>query len=197
MLINLNKTAAYVCPFCSEVNTEKLSMFELSSDEWLTLTCNMPDCGDACVSMRRKKDKCTIRIECPVCGDAHTFTISTDALSRRPLCVFACPVSDVDIFFFGNEDKVYEAIENDVDIFSDSDEEFTEYERILNTMLARIAKLSQNGDLSCVCGCDNIRCGFTDEELIFSCPKCGRQKRLEICAESLMELFNAEAVIIK
>ncbi|MDD6484990.1 MAG: hypothetical protein PUF72_10565 [Clostridiales bacterium] len=197
MLINLNKKIAFICPFCSEINSEELSLFKLSGGR-TGFDCMHRGCGEECVCIEHKKDKYRIQVECPICADLHTFTISADAFLNKPVTIFKCPVSDIDIFYAGEGEAVDKALNSGLEQYSDMIMPFFPDDiDILSQMLEVIERLSGSGDVSCSCGNEHISFKPISNYIVFACSKCGRKKTIEICEDSLAALLNASAIILK
>lgn len=109
-LNNLSRSIAYICPFCMQINTKNINIFEFSSHTPLKFLCEYDDCGEKCLYISRTKDKFKIDVECPVCEDVHSFIISSSGFLFKDLLTFKCPESNIDIFFIGDNEKVEKAV---------------------------------------------------------------------------------------
>ncbi len=106
----ISRYIAYICPLCMQINMKNINIFEFSSHSPLELLCDVDECFEECVYIFRSKDKFKIEIECPVCGEAHSFNISSSGFIFKDLLTFKCPESNIDIFFIGDKNSVEKAV---------------------------------------------------------------------------------------
>ena len=74
---NALRYIAYICPICFKINRETANTFEISSASPFILNCYDLECEDDCGAIFKTKDGFKIDLECPVCGDTHTFRLSS------------------------------------------------------------------------------------------------------------------------
>ena len=110
MIVKYERTAAYICPFCSNLTKKKISPFDFSGREQKPLLCSTLGCREECAKISFKNDKYKITVECPICGDAHAFTAQSAKFWNKKLLTYKCPVSGIDIMFFGEEDAVEKTV---------------------------------------------------------------------------------------
>lgn len=195
MIINLNKKIAFLCPYCSEICDNDISLFSVSKGHSIALICADDDCGEKCVTISKKADKYAFAVECPVCADTHTFTLSTDTVLNKSRISLKCPISDIDILMLGNDYNLADIFEDALDEHSDLlDSQFSE--TILMNMIEVLEKMSLNGNILCVCGNDRIDVSANEKCIYFSCPKCGRTKEIQVNEKSLAALLTAGSLVI-
>lgn len=101
-LNDLKRYIAFICPDCYEICERDINIFECSS--YLELSCP-EECNEGCISISRDRDKFKTFIECPACGDTHTFDISLQSFMQKNNVFFSCPEWNVKIFFLSKDAK--------------------------------------------------------------------------------------------
>ena len=199
MIVKYERTAAYVCPFCSNLTKRQIGAFDLSLRDRTPLRCSTPGCREECAKISYKKDKYKITVECPVCGDAHAFAAQRVKFWNKRLLTYKCPISGIDIIFFGEEDAVGKAIAEHTpefaDIIPDYDDNSEESE-MLYEILDCVHELRDNDLISCVCRSHNISIQIINNCVVLVCERCGRVRVIETNEHNLAMLLNAEAIVI-
>ena len=78
VLVDLKRIVAYICPFCSNMSSKSLSIFNFSGKDKVQLICPTHGCHETCVTIAEKHDKYKFDIECPICGDNHSYTTTKE-----------------------------------------------------------------------------------------------------------------------
>ena len=199
MIIKYERTTAYICPFCSNLTKKKISAFDFSGRDHKPLLCSTPGCREECAKITVKNDKYKISVECPICGDAHTFSVPSAKFWNKKLLMYKCPVSGIDIIFFGEEDTVEKTVtERSVDytsILPDYDDNSEESE-MLYEILDCVHELRDKHKISCLCGSESVSIQVINNCLVLVCDKCGRLRVIETNEHNLAMLLNAEAIVI-
>ena len=99
VLVDLKRIVAYICPFCSNMSSKSLSIFNFSGKDKVQLICPTHGCHETCVTIAEKHDKYKFDIECPICGDNHSYTTTKENFWNKPLLTYKCPVAGIDVFF--------------------------------------------------------------------------------------------------
>lgn len=198
MLIDFKKSMAYICPFCSGITSKNIDIFDFSGKSAVGFQCSSTGCREDCISIRQKASKYIVNIECPICGDSHSFSISADRFWAKKLMTLSCPISGIEIFFLGSKNDVEDALAEKAEDFSDFiDEEFDlGEEEILYGILDRIHELREKHKISCVCGNENVEFSMLGGNLALVCTRCGRTKIIETSEENLEKLLKAHSLII-
>ena len=104
MVINPKQTTiAYRCPHCGEGVVSAVGMFSLSAD-MVKLKC---PCGKSELELVYSKDgKVRIKVPCLICPTGHSYTGSKNLFFDRDIFLLPCPVSDVNIGFIGELNRV-------------------------------------------------------------------------------------------
>ena len=196
---------AYICPFCSNISSKLISVFNFSGADKLKLICPTHGCHETCVSITQKNEKYKIDIECPLCSERHTYTINRDNFWHKPLITYKCPVAGIDIFFAGERAKVEKVLDDNSEIYSDIVDEFSEEFRIgdddtafnlLYAIIEQLHKLKNSRKITCLCGETDIDLNVINGNIVLACPKCGRTKIIESNEETLTRLLNTNAVVL-
>lgn len=213
MLIDLNRYAAAICPECSNAALTPVSPFDVSVNHTLPITCISKACDTKLVTIAFKNKKYKITLECPFCGDTHSFTVTPNKMWRPDLLTLFCPTTGFPVFFFGEQEKVREGLERGFagieqllkstldevysinDLINEDDFEYDE-DDILYDILDELYELQCGNSLSCICGSEHISITPVDGSVLLSCKRCRRSKRLDIDDKTLAMIINASAIII-
>lgn len=200
MLINLKRIVAYICPFCSNISSKALTVFNFSGRDNIKLICPTHNCHEVCVRISYKNSKYKFEIECPLCGEKHTYTISKENFWNKPLITHKCPATGIDIFFAGEQKYVEEILDENSEVYSDVvDNLFDDVEQtfsILYAIIERLHELMKKDLVSCVCGNDDVDLNIINDNIVITCKKCNKSKMIEANEETLIRLLNAHAVVI-
>lgn len=192
MIFKYNRIIAYICPYCSELNNREFNIFEFSGGKTISLSCSKKKCGEECVIIRPVKNKYTIALECPVCGETHKFTVSENALWNRSIITFCCPSSSsTEILFIGKRQPVLNKLKNiEMEDVIDTFDDFTEYSNLMYRVIERIDMLLRTEGIHCMCGNSDIIPTISDNGIILECGKCKAKMLIEITQESLDKLIR-------
>ena len=104
MVLNQKQTTiAYRCPHCGEGVVSAVGMFSLSAD-MVKLKCH---CGKSALELVYSKDgKVRIKVPCLICPSGHSYTVSKSLFFDLDIFLLPCPVSDIDIGFIGEMNRV-------------------------------------------------------------------------------------------
>ncbi len=199
MLLNYDRTAACICPFCSSIVEKSVSMFDFSGGTPVEMNCTDKHCQEHCVDITPRGKKYKIEVECPVCTEKHTFSVVGDALWKKKITTLKCPETGMDIFFFGDSEKTVQLAEECAALYEELAEECAEDSEftVVNEMLRRLGIMASIGALKCGCGNGKIQAGVTPEGILIACGECGRVKLLPINEQALEELLDSEELIIE
>ena len=199
MIVKYERTTAYICPFCSNLTKKKISAFDFSGRDHKPLLCSTLGCREECAKISFKNAKYNINVECPICGDAHEFSVPAVKFWNKKLLTYKCPVSGIDIIFFGEEDAVEKTVtERSIeyaDIIPDYYDNSAESE-MLYEILDCVHELQNRHRVSCVCGSESVSIQLINNSLVLVCDKCGRLRVIETNEHNLAMLLNAEAIVI-
>lgn len=199
MIIDLKRIVAYICPFCSGISKRKLDIFQFSGGASLNLVCHTEGCHETCVTVKPRKEKYHIEIECPLCGDNHNFVVSQKTFWEKDLLTYQCPLSAMRIFYIGTHDKVEQALTSDAELLEEMSEQFAEEDDELNLIyeiLECLQQLAGSGKIYCCCGNEHVSMNLDGEQILLTCSRCNRKKTIEISDETLAMLLNAEALVL-
>ncbi len=199
MLIDLRRIVAYICPFCSNISSKALSVFNFSGTERVKLICPTHGCHETCVYISYKNAKYKFDVECPLCGEKHSYTISKEHFWNKPLITLKCPAAGIDIFFAGERRKVEQVLDENSDVYSDVIDDLDEEDLSFNLIYAIIERLHILMDahmVSCVCGNDDTELNVVNGNILITCKRCKKSKVIEATEDTLTRLLNAHAVVI-
>lgn len=191
MLIDYKTSAAYICPICSKVTARNINIFDFSGRR-TEFHCSSERCGTKCVSVRKKKSNYIFDIECPVCSETHSFSISCDGFWEKEFMTFLCPASDVEIFFKGNMEDIHKALDG----ISERNEISDGKDSILYDMIEEIYMLGAEHAISCTCGNEQIEVSVLDGAIALVCKRCGAAKIIDVNAKNYKKLCETDGIII-
>lgn len=204
VLVDLKRIVAYICPFCSNISSKSLSIFNFSGADKIQLICPTHGCHETCVYISQKNHKYRLDITCPLCGEKHTYSISKENFWNKKLFTYKCPAAGIDIFFAGEKREVEKILDENADMYSDmiddidnigDDAEDSAF-NILYAIIERLHILKDNNEISCVCGEGNIDLNVVEGNIILSCPHCNKSRMLETSEDTLIQLLNTNAIVV-
>lgn len=201
MLVDLKRIVAYICPFCSNISSKSLSIFNFSGVEKVRLICPTHGCHETCVYITEKNSKYKLDIECPLCGDTHSYTISKENFWNKPLITYKCPIAGIPIFFAGDRHQVEITLDENADFYSDTLDDFDdtiahETFNMLYSIIERLHVIKDNNNLSCVCGSEEIDLNVVNGDIVLTCSCCKRTKTVECSEKNLTQIMNSNSIII-
>ncbi len=211
MLIDPKKTTvAYRCPVCGCGVMAPIGVFSLTADR-MKLNCV---CKQTAMEISKTNDdKIRLRTPCLACGKDHSFTVSTQVFFSRDIFTIPCSVTGLDICFFGHQDTVAKALEEqektlrelvggrseefEEEIPEDADEDAVNMAKNLNDAdiydIIKFILMELEEDGMITCGCENGKGEYDavclgDKVKVF-CKTCGRFKTYPISSVSDAEKF--------
>lgn len=200
MLVNLEKTIAYICPECSNILSDKIDIFSFSGKGAYEIKCPAHGGGTVCASIKRKSGKYIVNVHCPVCAGTHQFRAAETSFWKNKLTVYQCPLSGINIFYSGSEESVNNALLENDDITDDlpwDEEDFIPEKLMLSAALEHLDNMRQNHALGCICGNNDLSVNFTDEDIIISCPECGGSMHININESEIFTLLGSRSLTIE
>lgn len=176
MIIDFNRTVAYVCPGCGDVAYGKFSLFELSGNKGVSVSC---DCGKSSLEISYKNDRLySIIVGCQVCEKNHEYMIPLSELLHQHFFEFSCPELLMGLVFIGAEDKVTQAVEESnkyvKEILATCGIEHAGKNGIaILKALDKIQQLSEDGGLRCECSSVLIDLDVLENGIVLECCTCG------------------------
>lgn len=176
MIIDFNRTVAYMCPGCGELSFGDFSLFELSGGRGISVKC---DCGMSQLHiMPKTKSTYTISVNCLFCDEEHTFDVSLADVMKQNINHFSCPDLLVGLAFVGRAEFVKEAVsENNkyiAEIVSACGLAHTGKNGItMLKALEKIQELSDTASLYCSCDSNIIDVEVLADAIVLNCCSCG------------------------
>lgn len=176
MVIDFNRTVAYICPSCGEVAFGNFSLFELSGGRGLTVSCG---CGKSTLKIAYKSGTTySVIVKCQVCEKEHEYAMPLSDLLHNHFLDFSCPELLMGLAFIGDEDKVKHAVsENNKyikEILITCGLEHAGKNGItILKALDKIQQLSDDGGLACECGSNLIDLDVLENGIVLECCTCG------------------------
>ena len=176
MIIDFNRTVAYVCSGCGEVTYGEFSLFELSGGRGISVSC---DCGKSELKILSKNGKMyTVSVKCQVCEKNHDYIVPLTDLLHKKFIDFLCPELLMGLAFVGDKEKIENAVaENNKyvkEILTTCGIEHAGKNGIaILKALDKIQLLSDEGGVRCECGSDLIDLDVLENGIVLECCKCG------------------------
>lgn len=200
MLLDLNRAVACICPYCSAGFKESLSIFDFSGKTALAVICPNEDCGERCAVIAPKNKKYRIDVECPICTGSHSYYITETDMHNKKLIRLKCPESGMDIFFFGEDEKVDKSFRDALAEFKELAEECVGedmYDETIYAILDRLEYLEGRGGVKCSCGSKKVKFSLEYDGIELRCEKCGKLKILTFDEQTLAALKGSEEIILR
>ena len=191
MIVNYNSSAVYFCPECENMAEQSISIFDFSGGK-IDFRCSFKPCGKRCVTARKKKTKYIFDIECPICGETHSFPISCSGFWEKNFVSFSCPVSDNEIFFKGEREEIRKVVEE----MAERNRAALEKEDLLCDMLEELYAMSAEDLIYCSCGNRHVEVTDCGSGIALLCKKCGAAKIIEASAENYRDICEAASIVI-
>ncbi len=176
MIIDFQRTVAYICSGCGEVAYGEFSLFELSGGRGISVSC---DCGKSTLRIFCRKDNLyTIEAGCQVCEKNHEYAVPISDLLHKHFLDFLCPELLMGLIFIGDKDKVSHAVEENnkyiKEILTTCGIEHAGKNGIpILKALDKIQLLSDDGGVRCECGSDLIDLDVLENGIVLECCECG------------------------
>lgn len=198
MLLNYNRTVAYICPDCSGINHKNIQIFNFSGNKKCELYCQY-ECDEKCVTISQKKDKYKIDVVCPICRTTHSFSMKSSTFWHSKFTSFKCPDSGIDIYFHGEAEMVDETLKKQEEFFStliNENGDLFGTEILLAEILKYIQLLASEGAIGCACGSVDIQMEVCEDSITLQCMDCGAKKVIFPDEDSLTALINENEIYL-
>ena len=200
MITDLTTSILYICPECSTTSLRTISAFEVKKDG-LSLNCSNKKCCFDNILISHLKDKYKINIDCPICGDEHTFTLSAKTVFNKDFLILNCPQSGFGILFMGKDSKrLAEECSAQAEIIAGiiaaNDETYDELD-ILFEIIELINKYANNHAIHCNCENEDIIIGINTNSVTLKCKNCKKSITINATLETLSKLTESGGVMIE
>lgn len=199
MLMDLERTIAYICPMCSGITMRDIRVFNLSGKKPVEFGCDSGLCDEIPVRISQKKDKYQIEVQCPVCDDVHTYTLQPATFWGKKFLGLKCPVSGTKIFFAGTKEEISLDLDKHTALISGIMEDMDVEDElgIMFDIVECINDLSKQQSIYCTCGSRDIAISADDGKIVLRCLQCGKTKEIPATMESLIVLMNSMAIVLE
>lgn len=198
MLVEYNKSIAYICPYCGRLTERDISLFDLPKNG-AVFSCSEKSCGAKVVTISSKKDKYIAEVLCTACGEKHRFTLKHSSFWRKELLVLTCPETTVDIMFIGEKERIEDELKKQNALYREAEAEICANPEIsiYFDIIREINNIAKNNKIVCaVCGSGDFDLELTDEGVLISCRDCSAQKIIPVSVDSLMELLETGTIVL-
>ncbi len=176
MVIDFNRTIAYVCPGCGEVAYGDFSLFELSGGRGISVSCS---CGKSSCELNTKNGNTYhIGIKCQACEKIHEYAVPVGELMHSRILEYSCPELLMGLIFIGDNESVTHAVQENNkyinEILTTCGIEHAGKDGItILKALDKIQQLSDDGGLTCECGSVTIDLDVLENGIVLQCCTCG------------------------
>lgn len=176
MIIDFNRTVAYICPGCGETAFGEFSLFGFSGERGISVKCG---CGKSQLKIVPKtKTQYAVLLPCIMCDETHVFHVPLNDFMRQECIDLSCPDILIGLAYIGKKSAVTAAVkENDAylkEVVTACGLEHTGKNGItMLKALDKIQELSEDGNLTCECGSNMIDVDVLEDALILECCTCG------------------------
>ncbi len=195
---------AYRCPDCFNTTLGIVGEFAYSYG-MLRLKCN---CDKSNLDIMPKNDgKLQLFVPCLFCKQNHTFTVSKGLFFKRDLFTLACPYSNMDICFIGDEEKINDALlksadsigalvsslelESAADLQPEdmSDAEILPDASVYDLIRLVLKELEADGCVECPCHNGPYDLRYTDTGIQAYCDECGATYDFNISSSAVVHSY--------
>ena len=199
MIKEFKKSIGYICSSCSSIIIKDISLFDLGGNEKNVFRCTGGNtCSAVCFTISQKKDKYTISVDCPACGDQHLFNIRKATFWQSIFFVLDCPETGMGILFLGDREKIRNAIDTqEKNIMAMNDEYAICGElAMLFDAVEHINHLAKDQKVTCRCGSHDISIELDDTKITLLCRQCGCKLDIPTSENSLDKLLNTSTIVL-
>lgn len=189
------RTIGYICPVCGKAVIVSRTAFQLAAGDSV-LPC---PCGKSELTITQLGDRCELTVPCLFCARDHVTACSNDALLHQRLLALTCPASGLACCCIGEEDAVFQAMEEleaAVDKLRLDDAMQTRGafldEVVMGEVLAELRDLAARKAIRCGCGSADygVKVGYSAVELV--CARCGAALRLSAATPDDLDRLCAQ-----
>lgn len=193
MIIDLTKTILYFCPSCPTLSFKHISAFDLKKEKRLRLRCTGKGCNEEIAELTYSRGKYKISVNCPICGDYHSFTLSKKNIWDKDISVLQCPESGMGILYIGNnKEKLLEEYNSNNMSFSGDFSPHEDDIPILNnpmdiayTIVEHINQFAKANKVDCSCGNRDIGIAVNLDNVTLTCRACKKRMVLEATPQTM------------
>lgn len=175
MLVSTLTTLALRCPNCGKIIFHALSRFSFGKGGDHKIDC---ECGNIAASICRKGNHVfCLQVDCMMCDERHVYTYRSKDLWQTGVTALLCVHTGAEIGFIGSR----EAVLNNVKKVDRSVHEIAEdmgYDKyfaspeIMYQVLELLHAMTDQGNMSCSCGSDQLEVEVFPDRVELSCLGC-------------------------
>lgn len=200
MLITSNRLVAATCPECAARVKSKISIFDFSGKKSVSAHCTDAMCASPLWKMQTVKDKYRISVNCPACGEEHTYTLSAHSFWGKEYVCLNCPSWEIGIFHVGRDEKF---IDRQLAILDDSIREMLgqasymdDGAQVIYALVECIHLLAKTDNIKCGCKNPDITIKLDDDGVVLSCKVCGKKKTIAPTEENIDYLMQTGTIVL-
>lgn len=195
MLITTECVIAMRCPTCGKLEFHTLSRFAFAGTRTNKIFCS---CGaQKLIIGTKNRQQYWLQIPCVLCETNHLVYYKVKQLWNSEVTFFYCSDTNVELGFFGPEEKVKSVADNyehNLESLVDElgyDDYFFNPE-IMFEVLNCLHDIAEEGFLYCECGSHQIEIDIFPDRIELQCKECGTAS--VVYAETEDDLHNMQGI---
>ncbi|ADG83750.1 hypothetical protein [Thermincola potens] len=195
MIIATETVIAMRCPSCGKLEFHKLSRFDFAGTNTVKVSCT---CGAPKLIIGTKnRQQFWLQIPCVLCETNHLVYYRARQLWNEQVNFFYCSDTNVELGFFGPDEKVRAVAENyehNLETLVDElgyDDYFFNPE-VMFEVLNYLHDFAEEGYLYCECGSFQIEIDIFPDRIELQCKDCGAES--VVYAETDDDLINIQNI---
>lgn len=175
MIIATEFAVAMRCPSCSKLDFHQVSRFAFSGKSNYKISCS---CGSPKLIIgTKKRSQFWFQIPCVLCETNHLIYYKAKQLWSGEVTFFYCNETNIELGFFGPEEKVRAVSENYEDNLESLVEElgYDDYfynPEIMFEVLNCLHDIAEDGFLYCECGSLQVEIDIFPDKIELQCKDC-------------------------
>lgn len=106
MILNASNKIAVKCSGCGKYNVADFNIFNLKDNNNIRCTC-----GKVIIMIGFNATDVILKLGCIACDSYHVFTVKRKDILEKNINILSCPVSGMEIAFFGKTPYIDDIIE--------------------------------------------------------------------------------------
>ncbi len=202
MIKQFTQSIGFFCPDCATATCNDINIFEISSRVEKgafanrgnkAFACSKKGCTTSPIAISRKKDKYKIVVSCPFCDGIHEFYIKNASFWSKNL-VLKCPLSDMNVFYIGDREKINGQINEQEEGFKEIFDEVRVDNKAIIYMdiLTELHHMLHDGRIFCHCGSHDVNLELDEDFINVICNKCSSKRLITPTEEEYELLLDTE-----
>ena len=197
MIVSAKKVLGGKCGVCNHNEQKEVNPFVLAHG--YALRCSV--CNTDFIKIHKnKKNEYELTIQCYLCDDTHTYTISYDAFWNSKLFAFGCHNSGIDICYVGEEQEVADALkkldQTLLDLTTEDGDVSPESDANIARGIHILEERAYAHKILCLCGGLNLVVTLCHSGILLACKNCGKNEFIRLESEDDVEALEKRKSIL-